>query len=83
MSKTHSGKFYIDLALKNGLQVINGHGDHAKVIAPAGRGYMVVPLHRELAKGTECSIKRWFKLVGILLTVLAPLACLISGLLAQ
>jgi hypothetical protein len=83
MSKTHSGKFYVDLAVKNGLTVLNGKGDHVKVVAPAGRGYMIVPTHRELAKGTECSIRRWFKLVGILLTVMAPLACMIAGLLAQ
>ena len=66
MSKTHTGAYYIKEATQHGLRVENGRGDHVKVYGPEGRGFMVVPLHRELAKGTECSIKKWFKALGIL-----------------
>jgi predicted RNA binding protein YcfA (HicA-like mRNA interferase family) len=70
MAKHNSGKYYVKLAEKNGLQVTNGQGDHAKVTAPAGRGYMIIPLHRELSNGTEYVIKKWFRTLGIILTLI-------------
>lgn len=73
MSKHNSGEYYVKLAQKHGLETKNGKGDHAKILAPAGRGYMIVPLHKELSNGTECAIKKWFRLLGIL-AVIATIA---------
>ena len=73
-SKHNSGSYYVREAAKAGLYVTNGKGDHAKVYGPAGRGYMVVPLHRELATGTECAIRKWLKLCGVLLVLAALIA---------
>jgi hypothetical protein len=67
----HPGKYYTKLAEENGLRVEMGRGDHAKVYGPAGRGVMPVPLHKCLATGTECKIAKWFRSLGILLTVFA------------
>ena len=67
MSKHNSGLYYVKQAKKAGLSIENGKGSHAKVMAPAGRGYMIVPLHRKLSNGTEYAIKKWFKTLGILL----------------
>ena len=73
MTKHNSGIYYIRQAKKHGLEVSNGKGDHAKITAPAGRGYMIVPLHRELSSGTEYVIKKWFKTLGIILTLIIGL----------
>jgi predicted RNA binding protein YcfA (HicA-like mRNA interferase family) len=78
MSSQHSGKDYVKAARNNGLRVEPGKGDHYKVYGPEGRGYMVVPMHRELANGTECSIKKWFKALGIVLFILPILACVLT-----
>lgn len=53
MSKHNSGWHYIKVAEKAGLKVESGKGDHAKVIGPAGRGYMIIPVHRELSTSTR------------------------------
>jgi predicted RNA binding protein YcfA (HicA-like mRNA interferase family) len=53
-------------ARRHGLRVENGRGDHVKVYSDDGR-MMVVPMHRELATGTEHTIRKWFKALGILL----------------
>jgi predicted RNA binding protein YcfA (HicA-like mRNA interferase family) len=79
---THSGQDYVKAAKKNGLQVEMGKGDHCKVYAPADRGYMTIPLHKELARGTDCAIKKWFKALGILLA-LGSMACLALSYLSQ
>ena len=71
--KHHSGSFYASEAQKHGLRVENGRGDHVKIYAPVERGYMIVPLHKELATGTECAIKKWFRSAGIVLSILALL----------
>jgi predicted RNA binding protein YcfA (HicA-like mRNA interferase family) len=76
MSKHNSGIYYVKQARKSGLQVENGKGNHAKIIAPAGRGYMIVPLHRELSNGTEYVIRKWFKTLGIILTIIIGLVLL-------
>lgn len=68
MSKHNPGSHYIKIAEANGLRVVLGKGDHKKVYGPAGRGYMTIPMHKELADGTECAIKKFFKACGILLT---------------
>jgi len=73
MSKHNSGLHYVKKAEENGLRVISGKGDHAKIVAPAGRGYMIIPLHRELSNGTEYAIKKWFKSLGILLLLIVLL----------
>ena len=69
-----SGVYYSKEAKKHGLTVRHGKGDHDIIEAPAGRGYMTVPLHRELGRGLECKILKWFKTLGILLT-LSILVC--------
>jgi predicted RNA binding protein YcfA (HicA-like mRNA interferase family) len=76
MSKHNSGTYYVKQAKKNGLEVTNGKGDHAKIFAPAGRGYMIVPLHRELSDGTEYVIRKWFRTLGIILTLIVGLIIL-------
>lgn len=73
MAKHNSGKHYVDLARENGLTVEPGKGDHMKIRGPAGRGYMIVPLHRELANGTESAIRKWFKAAGIIIPILAAI----------
>ncbi len=60
MSKHHSGKDYLNEAKKCGCTVQNGKGDHFKVRAPDG-AIIIVPLSRELATGTECVIRKWFR----------------------
>lgn len=69
--KHHSGLEYVKAAQKHGLPVEMGKGDHAKVYGPADRGLMVVPLHKELSNGVECKVAKWFKQVGIVLSILA------------
>lgn len=78
MSKHKSGAFYVELARKNGLRTAPGRGDHYKVFGPADRGYMTIPMHRELATGTECAIRRFFKTLGIVLSVILIGAVLFS-----
>jgi hypothetical protein len=77
-----SGKYYVQAGAKNGLRVEPGKGDHVKVYGPAGRGYMTIPLHRELKKGLECSVRKWFKTLGILVLLVMPMACLLIALVA-
>ena len=78
---SHKGKDYVKLAKKNGLDVRNGKGDHVKIYGPAGRGYMTVPVVGELDRGTESNIKKWFRALGILLVVLPPIICVVTGML--
>ena len=79
MSKHNSGSYYVKCAEKAGLRVEQGKGDHVKIYGDCDRGYMVVPQHRELATGTECAIRKWFRALGVLVT-LALLAWVICGL---
>jgi len=65
----HSGKYYEKVAKQNKLEVRKGKGDHVNVYGPAGRGYMTIPLHKELSKGVECKVNGWFKALGILVVV--------------
>ena len=77
--KHNSGAYYAKAAKANGLTVKPGKGDHVNIYGPAGRGYMTVPLKRELADGTECAVRKWFRALGIFLTVaLAVLAILVN-----
>jgi len=66
--RQHSGYWYIRIAERNELTVKYG-GKHAKVYAPAGRGYQTIPLHSSLSKGVECSVRKWFKLLGIIVVL--------------
>jgi len=79
MGKHNSGSYYVKAAEQHGLRVENGRGDHAKIYGTAGRGYMVVPLHRELHTGTECAIRKWFKALGILLALGGWLYLMLGG----
>ena len=81
MSKHNPGSYYVNLAKKNGLRVEPGRGDHYKVFGSADRGYMTIPLHRELADGTECAIRKFFKTLGIVLAVLLISILLLAVLL--
>ena len=74
-----SGNYYVSEAKKHGLKVEMGKGDHCKIFGGAERGYMVVPMHRELANGTECHIKKWFKMLGILLVFVLPMCACIGS----
>ena len=74
MSQHHKDTYYIKLAKQHGLRVSQGKGSHVKIEAPAGRGFMIVPAHgRDLPAGTECSIRKWFKALGIILAITAAL----------
>lgn len=75
--KHHSGDYYVKAAKAHGLEVEHGKGDHVKIKAPAGRGYMIVPMHRELCNGTEYAIKKWFKALGILLVLVLAIIAII------
>jgi predicted RNA binding protein YcfA (HicA-like mRNA interferase family) len=80
MGKHNSGQHYISLAEQNGLRTENGKGSHVKVYGPTGRGYMCVPMHKELSPGVECAVKKWFRALGILLVVVSPVACLATAM---
>jgi hypothetical protein len=75
-----SGAEIVKQAKKAGLRTEMGKGDHCKIIAPAGRGYMVVPLHKELGYGLECKILKWLKLIGIVMVLGVLIACPLSML---
>ena len=76
MAKHNSGKYYVDQAKRNHLDVKNGRGDHVKIYADGARP-MTVPMHRELATGTECAIRKWFLKLGILVCLALILACIL------
>jgi hypothetical protein len=80
MGKHNSGSYYVKVAESNGLTIKPGKGDHVNIYAPAGRGYMTVPLKRELATGTECAVKKWFKALGILLTLVTMVLAVVVNL---
>lgn len=72
MAKHHGGRYYINVAQDNGLVVKNGNGDHYKAYGtlPDGtRTMMTIPNHRELANGTECTIRKWFIRLGIVVVL--------------
>lgn len=73
MAKKNSGEYFVQGAVKHGLQVRMGKGDHAIVYGPADRGMMTVPLHKELATGTCAKIRKWFLKLGILLSLASTL----------
>lgn len=81
MAKHNGGKHYIDLANQNKLPVVAGKGDHMKIYSPDRSKMMVVPMHKELATGTEHAIRRWFRLLGIIciLAILLILILLVAG----
>ena len=87
MGKHYSGHEIVKAAQKHGCST-RVRGDHCIVTPPrgkdpSGRGYMVVPLKRELATGTEHSILKWCAALGIVLTIVGmflykaiePLVC--------
>jgi hypothetical protein len=68
--KKNSGIYFVNAAEKAGFEVTypNG-GDHVKVEAPAGRGYIIIPLKREVADGTRCHIRKFFKALGVIVCI--------------
>ena len=73
----HSGKDYIKAAKKNNLEVRKGKGDHMNVYGPAGRGYMTIPMHKELSRGVDSSANKWFKTLGIIVTIVLVIVVLL------
>lgn len=67
--KNRSGEYYVNEAEKAGLRTRHGRGDHVIIYGKAGRGYQVVPLHRELSPGVERAIIKWFARLGIIISV--------------
>ena len=66
MSKPLKGEDCIKAAKKAGLDVEYCNGSHIKIIAPEGRGYEVV-YRGEMSTGVSCSVRKWFKMLSILL----------------
>jgi hypothetical protein len=66
----HSGNFYKKTAEKNGLRTRNGRGDHVIVYSKDEKSCIAIPLHSDLAKGTECAIKKWFIRIGIIVIMI-------------
>lgn len=62
MTKHHSGSDYTRAAPKSPKfdHMRTGKGDHIVVYADDGSN-CAVPMHRELATGTECFIRKWFR----------------------
>jgi len=77
MSKHNSGDYYVNKARKSGLSIEYSKGSHAKILGPAGRGYMIVPMHKVLSNGTEYAIKKWFRTLGIILCLMIGIATII------
>lgn len=63
-SEQCDGRYLIRKAEKSGLIVTNGKGDHVKIEAPCGRGYMIVP-DREIGRGLACTIVKWLMAAGV------------------
>jgi hypothetical protein len=83
MARQHSGFDYEKAAQKKNLPIRQGKGDHVIVYTPDKTECICVPLHRQLANGTECKIKKFFALkLGILL-VLGCMSCLVLAYLCQ
>ena len=70
MSKHYNGWDFKKAAERAGMEV-SISGDHCKGKAPAGRGYMVWPLKNELPPFVECKVRKWFKSLGVVLSILA------------
>ncbi len=69
---TKAIKYYLVFRLAEEAGVVHPRfltSDHFKVFGPVDRGYMTIPLHRELATGTECAIRKFFKSLGIVLAI--------------
>lgn len=56
------------VAKKNHLRIVENGGSHIKIYGPAGRGYMTV-YKGELSTGVEHEARKWFKALGILITL--------------
>jgi predicted RNA binding protein YcfA (HicA-like mRNA interferase family) len=66
--KHRDGNYLIKEAKKAGLRVENGKGDHVKIYAPEGRGYMVVP-SRQMGTGLAASVVKWLIAAGVTLAI--------------
>lgn len=65
-SKHRDGQYLLKQAEKAGLEVSWGKGDHGRVRAPEGRGYMIIPA-RELGTGLASKAVKWLVSVGVVL----------------
>jgi hypothetical protein len=66
------GKYYAKEAVKHGCTARNCNSDHVVVKAPPPyHTSMTMPMHRELANGTEAAILKWLAGIGIILPILA------------
>lgn len=79
--KPLKGQDCIRAARDAGLEVREAKGSHIKIMAPEGRGYQVV-YPGEMSVGVSCSVRKWFKALGILVVLgLAAMLCVYTGLL--
>lgn len=71
MARNHTGQFYENVAYKNNLEVKNGGKHPTKVYGklPDGTRTMMTIPYGELAKGTECTIRKWFIRLGIIVVL--------------
>ena len=73
-SDFRSGQDVVKYCKRQGCEVRPGKGDHMKVYPPSG-GMIVVPQHRELKTGTRASIMKALAAAGLLVFLLAAVAC--------
>ena len=78
LDKCRKGKDFIGYAARQGAEIKNGKGSHAKVYTD--KGMCPVPRHcKDLPTGTRRAIMRQFMAIGIMLLLLG---CTLSQLVA-
>ena len=63
------GKFYVNVAVEHGCRAEWGKGDHVKVYPPGGGRPMVMPQNLK-GNGTEYSIVKWLRALGIVVALM-------------
>ncbi len=84
MPKHHNSRYYRRVAEHNNLEIVEGK-EHTLVYGTLEDGTRVrtaLPRHNgDLAPGTECSIRKWFIRLGILVVLgIGAMSCYITGL---
>ena len=77
-NKHLDGRYLIKEAEKAGLTVERGKGDHVKVVAPYGRGMMIIP-DRQIGKGLAAKVVKWMTLAGVPLSIIVALLLSLGG----
>ena len=78
------GKYYLKAAVNQGNCTSRpANGDHVLVIPPPQYKSvkpMTMPMHRELANGTECAILKWLLMIGVTLpAIVCAISCWLMG----